>query len=209
MRSDIRTYWRRPGYWRWWWQEVVSSETKWGVAALATIAFGVLGYVSAELLSPTQPAATFTRERVVTVVRTSTANASQPKAPGWLRPPQTVTVFRSRPGEEKVVTVRRDGRTVVIRKPGKTVEKAVTVPGPVQERFVTRHLTDTVVRTETAERLTTVTTPGSTETITREVTLPAATVTQTNEETVTQEVTVTEELTVTEEVTVTETVKKP
>ena len=203
MRSDIRTYWRRPGYWRWWWQEVVSSETKWGVAALATIAFGVLGYVSAELLSPTQPAATFTKERVVTVVRMSTANASQPNAPGSPRPPQTVTVFESRPGEAKVVTVRRDGRTVVIRKPGKTVEKAVPVPGPVQERLVTRHLTDTVVRTETAERLTTVTTPGSTETITREVTLPAATVTQTNEETVTQE------MTVTEEVTVTETVKKP
>ena len=33
--------------------------------------------------------------------------------------------------------------------------------GPVQQRVVTRPRTDTVVRTETAERLTTVTMPGA------------------------------------------------
>ena len=209
MRSDMRTYWRRPGYWRWWWEEVVSSQTKWGLAALAAIAFGILGYGSAERLTASEQAATFTTERVVTVVRKSSANAPRLDARAPPRPPETVTVLKSRQGEAKVVTVRRDGRIVVIRKPGKTVERAVTVAGPVQERVVTRPLTDTVVRTETAERLTTVTTPGATATVTREVTLPAHTVTQTNEATVTQEVTVTNAVTVIEEVTVTETVKKP
>jgi hypothetical protein len=208
MRFDMRTYWRRPGFWRWWWEDVVSSQTKWGLAALAAIAFGILGYASADRLTPTEQAATFTTERVVTVVRKSSANAPRLDARASVRPPETVTVFKSRPAEAKVVTVRRDGRIVVIRKPGKTVEKAVTVPGPVQERVVTRPRTDTVVRTETSERLTTVTTPGATETVTREVTIPSRTVTQMHEATVTQEVTVTDEVTVTEAVTVTETVKR-
>ena len=207
MRTDMRTYWRRPGYWRWWWDEVVSSQTKWGLAALAAIAFGILGYVSAERLTPPEQAATFATERVVTVVRKSSASAPRLDARASRRPSETVTVLRSQPRQAKVLTVRRDGRMVVIRKPGKTVEKTVTVPGPVQERVVTRPVTDTVVRTETAERLTTVTTPGATQTVTREVTLPAHTVTQTNEATVTREVTVTDEVTVTEEITVTETVK--
>ena len=209
MRSDMRTYWRRPGYWRWWWEAVVSSQTKWGLAALAAIAFGILGYASADRLASTEQAATFTTERVVTFIRKSNGNAPRLDTPSLLRPPETVTVLKNQPGETKVVTVRRDGRIVVIRKPGRTVEKAVAVPGPVQERVVTRPPNDTVVRTETAERFTTVTTPGATETVTREVTLPAHTVTQTNEATVTQEVTVTNEVTVTDEVTVTETVKKP
>ena len=203
MRSDMRRYWRRPDYWRWWWQELVSSQTKWGLAALAAIAFGILGYLSAERLTPTQEAATFTTERVVTIVRKSSANASRQDAGASLQPAQTVTVFKSEPGEAKVVTVRRGGRAFVIRKPGKTVEKVVTVAGPVQERVVTRPRTDTVVRTETAERLTTVTMPGTTRTVTREVTLPSQTVLQTHEATVTQEVTVTHEVTVTQEVTVT------
>ena len=203
MRADMRTFWRRPDYWRWWWQEVVSSQTKWGLATLAAIAFGIVGYVSAERLTPTEQAATFTTERLVTVLRKSSANVSRPDAGASLQSAQTVTVFRNQPGEAKVVTVRRGGRTVVIRKPGKTVEKTVTVPSPMQERVVAPPRTDTVVRTETAERLTTVTMPGDTKTVTREVTLPAHTVMQTHEATVTQEVTVTDEVTVTEEVTVT------
>jgi hypothetical protein len=203
MRSDMRTYWRRPDYWRWWWQEVVSSQTKWGLAALVAIAFGILGYLSAEGLTPTQQAASFTTEQVVTVVRKSSANASRQDAPASLQPAQTVTVFKSQPGEATIVTVRRGGRAVVIRKSGKPVEKVVTVAGAVQERVVTRPRTDTVVRTETAERLTTVTMPGDTKTVTREVTLPSLTVMQTHEATVTQEITVTDMVTVTQEVTVT------
>jgi len=67
-----------------------------------------------------------------------------------------------------------------------------------------------VVRTETANRLTTVTTPGPTETVTHEVTQPTRTVTQTRTDTVTvtEPVTVTEEVTVTDEVTVTTTVTR-
>ena len=174
MRSDMRTYWRSSDYWRWWWQEVVRGEAKWGLAALGAIVFGILGYVSAERLSPTQQAATFTTERVVTVVRKGSGNVSGPNAQTSLAPAQTMTVLETQPGE--IVTVRRDGRTIVIREPGKTVEKTITLPGAVEQRVVTRPQTDTVVRTETAERSTTVTMPGSTETVTREVT-----VTQTNE----------------------------
>jgi hypothetical protein len=48
--------------------------------------------------------------------------------------------------------------------------------------------------------VTTVTTPGTTEMVTREVTQPARTVTETNAVTVTEEVTITEEVTVTETV---------
>ena len=212
MRSDMRRYWRRPEYWRWWWEQVVTSQTKWGLAALAAVAFGILGYVSAERLTPSQQAAAFTTERVITVVGKSSANASRPEARASLRPAQTVTVVTSQPGEAKVVTVRRGGRTVVVQAPGETIEKAVATSGPVQERLATRPSSETVVRTETAERLTTVTMPGATETVTREVTLPSQTVTQTNtvtdEETVTDEVTVTEEVTVTAEVTVTQTCRK-
>ena len=91
MRSDMRTYWRSPDYWRWWWQEVVRSEAKWGLAALAAIVFGILGYVSAERLSPTQQAATFTTERVVTVVRKGSGMVSGPDAQASLAPAQTMT----------------------------------------------------------------------------------------------------------------------
>ena len=104
------------------------------------------------------------------------------------------------------MTVREDGRTVVVRAPGETVTEALTVRGRVQERVVTDARTATVVQTETMDRPTTVTTPGATETVTtpgttetvtREVTQPVRTVTETVTETdalviVTVTVTVTE-----------------
>jgi hypothetical protein len=150
---------------------------------MVAVAFGVAGYLSAERLAATEEAATFTTQRVVTVVRKTGAH----------RPPEVVTKTITQPGETDVVTVRRDGRRVIVRAPGETVTEALTVRGPVQDRIVTDTRTNTVVRTETVDRLRTVTTPGMTETVTREVTEPARTVTQT----VTDEVTVTEEVTVT------------
>jgi hypothetical protein len=187
MRSALRTYWRDPGYWRWLWRERVSGQTKGAIAVMGAVAFGVAGYLSAERLAATEEAATFTTQRVVTVVRQTGAHT----------PPEVVTKTITQPGETDVVTVRRDGRRVVVRAPGETVTEALTVRGPVQDRVVTDTRTNTVVRTETLDRLRTVTTPGMTETVTREVTEPARTVTQT----------VTDEVTVTEEVTVTVTVK--
>jgi hypothetical protein len=227
MRSDMRKYWRDPGYWRWWlrtvvipgywrswWEDRVSGETKVAIAVVAAVAFGIAGYLSADRLAATEDAAMVTTRRVVTVVRKT----------GTFAPPEVVTKPQTttQPGETDVVTVRRDGRRVVVRVPGATVTEALTVRGPVEQRVVTNARTDTVVRTERADRLTTVTapgttgtvtrdvtqparvttvtTPGTTETVTREVTQPARTVTETNAVTVTDEVTITEEVTVTETV---------
>jgi hypothetical protein len=193
MRSDIRKYWRDPRFWRWWWEDRVSGQAKGAIAVMVAVAFGIAGYLSAERLAATEEAATFTTQRVVTVAGKTGAYA----------PPEVVTKSQTvtEPGETDVVTVRRDGRTVVRRVPGETV----TVRGPVEQRMVTNVRTDTVVRTETADRVRIVTTPpttetmpGTTETVTREVTQPARTVTETK----TEEVTVTKEVTVTVTVTV-------
>jgi hypothetical protein len=51
--------------------------------------------------------------------------------------------------------------------------ETVTTSGPGKKRVVTSERTDTVVRTETADRPTTVTTPGQTQTVTQEATQAA------------------------------------
>ena len=157
---------------------------------VVAVAFGIAGYLSAERLAATQEAATFTTQRVVTILRKTRANVPAPP-----RRPEVVTILQTttQPGKTDVVTVRRAGRAVVVRAPGETVTHARTVRGPVRQRIVTNARTDTVVRTETVNRPTTVTAPGTTQTVTRETT-----------RTVTRET----ELTVTETVTVTETAKK-
>lgn len=190
MRSDMREYWRDPGYWRWWWQERTNGQTKGLLAAIVAVAIGVAGFLSAERLVGTREAATFTTQRVVTVVRTAGADAPQRQNSSSQRQPEVVTRVETttQPGETDLVTVQRAGRTVVVPAPGDTV----TVRGPVVERVVPNARTETVVRTEIADRLTTVTAPGPTETVTREVTLPARTVTETNALTFTDEVTITE-----------------
>jgi len=210
----MRSHWLRPGYWRWWWQEAVRDHTKRGLIGMLAIGFAIAGYLSADQLVGTQEATTFTTQRVITVVRTTTGPALTTTGPA-------LTTTTAEPGETDLVTVRQD-RTVVVREPGETVTKAVTVRGPVQERVVTDRRVDEVVRTETVDRLRNVTRPGRTETVTREVTQPARTVTETltrevpvtkevtvtDKTTVTNVVTVTNPVTVTEQVTVTVTVKK-
>jgi hypothetical protein len=195
----MRDHWRDPNYWVWWWQRRVSGQTKGAIALMVAVAFGIGGYLTADQLAATQEAATFTTQRVVTVLRKTRTNA----------PPEVVTKSQTttHPGETDVLTVRREGRTVVVRAPRETVTEVRTVRGPVHERVVTDARIETVVQTETIDRPTTVTTPGTTET----VTTPGATKTVTSE--VTQPVTVTETdrvvvVTVTEVVTVTVTVRK-
>jgi hypothetical protein len=182
----MRSHWREREYWQWWWETRVSEwweyrvsgQTKFGIAAMVAVAFGITGYLSAQRLAATEEAATFTTQRVVTVVQKTRA----------IVPPKVVSKSETvaRPGERGAVMVRRAAHTVVVRAPTETVTETRTVRGPVQQR------TDTVVRTETTDRPTIVTTPGTTETVTREVAQPAATVTETNVTTVTEEVTVTE-----------------
>ncbi len=234
MRSDMRSHWRRPGYWRWWWQEDVGSHTKRGLIGTLAIGLAIAGYFSADQLSSSQEAVTyttFTTERVITQVRTIPADA--PRLPNSRRAPEVVTMTTTEPGKTDVVTVRRE-RPVIVREAAETVTKQVTVRGPVRERVVTDRRVDEVVRTETVDRVRTVRAPGATETVVREITRPVRTVTETRTVpvtvtdqttvkdvvtvtdrttvrdlvTVTQPVTVTDKVTVTNDVTVTVTVKR-
>jgi hypothetical protein len=247
-------------YWRWWWHEGVSVETvqrpplvaRALVVLAALLAAGVLvigGIVTAESLSSDDLSETLTVPVVSTVgAAPSGGGFSHEGDAAALTPParprparvvagvRTVFVTTTSPTETKVVTVRRNGRTLVVRKlvrkPGQTVTYRVTVPGPVRKRVVTRGRIDTVVRTETrtrtTDRIVTVTTPAATQTVSRTVTQTSPAATQTVSRTVTQTsppvtqtnvvtvhepahvVTVTRPVTVTNEVTVTvtETVKK-
>jgi hypothetical protein len=206
MRSDIQKYWRHPRFWRWWWEQRVSGDTKGFIAVVCALACGVAGFLSAASLALSEEAATVTTQRIVTVAG---------KTSGAYAPPEVVTKSQTvtQPGKTDVLTVRRDGLTVIRRAPGETV----TVRGPVEERVVTKDgPTHTVVRTKkvngkivtTTETLPgttqtlpgkteTVTSPGATETVTRVVTQTQPASTVTDEVTVTQEVTVTDEVTVT------------
>jgi len=188
------------------------------------------GLGTAFLLARDSDLETITVQVVKTLGAQRAGQAPEEAAP--LTPPlrtkevtDVVTMFetRTRPRATDVVTVRRKGRTVVVRKPGEAVTHAVTVPGPLRERVVTKRRTDTVVQTQTdtTDRLVTVSRPGPTETVSRTVTersptvtersptvTERSTVTQTNVVTVDRPVTVTEKTTVTQEVTVTVTIKK-
>jgi hypothetical protein len=157
--SEIRTYWRDPGYWRWLWQQRAGSRAKLAVVALVALGLGVAGYAGARGLDTSTEAATVTTKRVVTVFRKARAGG----------PPAVVTsaVTVTQNAKVDVLTVRRNGRTVVRRSP----EETVTVHGPVRTRVVTSRGTANAVRTVTAGGTRTVTAPGAT------VTAPAATVT--------------------------------
>ena len=63
------------------WLYRVSGQTKGAIAAMVAVALGIAGYLSADRIAATEEAATFTKQRIVTVVRTTRANA----------PPQVVT----------------------------------------------------------------------------------------------------------------------
>ena len=189
----MRTYWRHWDFWKWWWEERVSGEAKFTAAVLLAVGMAFAGFMFARNLSPQEEAATtFVTKRVVTLDRKK-------------GPPKVVTQIDTvtQPAKTKLLTVQRDGRTIVIHAPGETE----TLRGPVRERVITKDgRISTVVRTDTADRVATVTTPGRTETVTTEVTQPQRTVTDTDTVTVTNPVTVTIVTTVTTEVTTTETV---
>ena len=154
------------------------------------------GVITADSLSSNDTSETLTVPISAVRAATSRDGYSQEADVAALTPPappaparaatrvRTMVVTTTAPAETKVVTVRRNGHTRVVRKPGETVTTRVTVPGPVRERVVTRGRVDTVVRTETrmrtttTDRLVTVTTPAATQTVSRTVTQPSSTVTQ-------------------------------
>lgn len=197
----MRHYWRDPGYWKWWWRNGVSGTTKGAIVISFAALLALAGFASAGRLSEEPSAQVVTTERLRTVVRTLRGGA--------VTEVQTMTGTVHAPTETELVTVRRNGRTLVIRRPSETVTDTDTVRGPVRTRTKTDVRTNTVVQTNTVDRPTTVTntvdrpttvtatTPGTTQT----VTTPGTTQTVTE----TDEVTVTE----TETETVTVTTKKP
>jgi hypothetical protein len=213
----VREHWRDPGYWRWLWRKHVrlDGSTKAALAVLLGIAVAIGGYLSAFRLAPEEEPQVLTSERLVTQVR---------KVPGGMTT-EVVTQRDLITREGKTVTdlalqtVVRDGETVVIGRPGRTVTE--TIDGKV----VVRQVTDTVTRTSTVERPTTTTVretetrpsetvTGPTTTETRDVPGPERTVTETETETETtalivHTVTETETETETETVTVTEPPKPP
>src|SRR5215471_16665658 len=159
-------YWYRPDYWRWLWQERIRKETKMAIAVVGAVVLGVAGFEGANVVDAANQPQTFAVQRVVTVVRkVIRTNGADPKL---VTTTEVVTVVS---GTSRVVTVRRNGRTVVLRSPVKTV----TVHG----RVVAAPRPATVVRTvKVGGRLTTVTTRGSTVTMPgNTVTTPGATVT--------------------------------
>lgn len=191
----MRNYWREPGYWQWWWRNRLSGTTKGAILIWLAALLAFAGFASAGQLSGDPSARVLTTERLLTVVRKVKG--------GLVTEVQTVEGTVSAPTQTELVTVRRNGRTVVIRRPAETVTDTDTVRAPARTRIQTNVRTET--QTNTVDRPTTVTqttpgktetvtTPGTTETVTREVTQPVSTVTETDALVI---VTVTETVTVT------------
>jgi hypothetical protein len=169
--SNVR-YWHRPEYWRWLWRERIPTEARLVLGLALAFALGVTGFVSAGVVTASQQAPPPLTQRVVTVVRKAHPGAA----------PQTVTEreIRSKSGTTRVVTVRRDGHTTVVRSPGRTIRvqgvrrQVVTAPG----RTVTTPGQPTTVTTRGATVTTrgaTVTTPGATVTAPGETVLATVT----------------------------------
>ena len=125
MSLPDRGYWRDPQYWRWWWRERLSSGDKLllGIAAAGVLVVG--GVITADSLSYDDTSETLTVPVISTVGASRNGDSSQAED-GPLTPPaspapaRVVTeILTSRetttfPAETKVVTVRRNGRTLVV-----------------------------------------------------------------------------------------------
>lgn len=213
-------YWRDPGYWRWWWLNRVSGDTKFFLVFLVALIALAGGFAAASTMSP-DDTSVVVEKRVITLTHIEPGGTRVVRKEVTLPARVQAVLGTQVQRETRLVTVQRDGKTVYLRVP------AETLPG----QTVGGTRTDTVVRTETTERVNNVTTPGTTvvmpgreRTVVSEVTLPARTVTNevtgptrtvTNEvtqptRTVTSEVTVTlPPRTVTDVETVTTTVTSP
>lgn len=96
MGSQLRNYWRNPGYWRWVWRKRMSAGAKGAIVAVVAVSSAIAGYLSADWLYPAQERAAVTTQRVVTVVRTMPANAA----------PQVATSrTRARPAQVRIDVV--------------------------------------------------------------------------------------------------------
>ena len=185
-------HWYKLDFWRWWWQNRAPDGLRVGVGLAAVLVLGVGGFVAARGLTESEQVV-YT-EQVVTVTRTTLVKGK----------PRVVreTITTRLPAKTRMVTVRRNGRTITVPAPGETVVRTTTIAGRVVKQLVTvpkdrlvrvtlpgRTLPgttiqgpDRVVTTTLPQRV--VTAPGETQTRTvtgptQTVTAPAQTVTNT------------------------------
>src|SRR5262245_47176588 len=113
MRDDMREYWREPDFWRWWWDNRMNRHVKAAIVVLVAFACATTGFLTAQRLTGTQEAKALTTRRVVTVVRRTPVDVPR----NVVTKPKVVTTLQTvtESGEERLVTVRRDGRTKVVR----------------------------------------------------------------------------------------------
>lgn len=210
----MREHWRDPGYWRWLWEtRIIRGTVRDVILVAAVLVLAVGGFLSVRLLTgedPPHAAEVTTAERLMTVVRTVDGNVETEVVT------QTGTLIET--GDMRLVTVVRDGKTAVVRMPGKMVTDTDTVRLPGKTNVVTNTRTNTETETQTQTNtvdrpVTTTERSTTTHTETRDVTGPERTVTdtetETQTETETETDTVTDTETVTETVTVTEKEKPP
>lgn len=180
----------------WWWRKRLARPAKLVLLGLLALVLGAGGFLGAVMLVE-QTEQTTLVERTFTVLRTIQVSGEPPRVETEIH--TVTTPIEVTTEVERVRTVRRNGKTVLVTLPSETITNAVTVRG--KDRVVTDMRTSTVVRTR--DRFNTITTPGSTvtgpgETVTtpgrtetRETTIEGPTHTITNERTVTNEQTVT------------------
>ena len=209
--------WYRPSYWRWWWH--THPRGKGVLALLLLLLLLPAGFFAGTSASESEQAVS--TQRVITITRTTVVNGKPP----IVREVRTTTL----PAQTRLVTVRRNGRTVLVTAPAETIVTRTTLPGrksvvtKIKNRTITlpgktlpgttglgaERVVTSPGKTVTNERV--VTTPGQTvtapaQTVVNTVTAPAQTVTQTRTQTL-PAVTVTN--TVTNTVTSTVTVTQP
>src|SRR4029079_3025530 len=120
MDAGIRRHWRDLRYWPWWWRNSGSSEAKTASAVLLAAATFLVGFLVAARLTDTPETASFTTERVFTILDRNGA-------------PKNITETVTEPGKTKAVPVQRNGHTVVVRGAGETR----TVRRPVRNSVIT------------------------------------------------------------------------
>lgn len=189
----MRRFFDRDWY-RYLWHYRVSRGDKIGFAAIGCLAVMLSGLGTAAYVSQEEAAAVTVR-RLVTIVHTLPGGTSTEVV--------TETEKLVKPGEPRIITVTRNGKTVTLRVTGPEVTDTETIKGPT----VVKHHTDTDTETETetehstetqtttVDHPTTTTETSSyttTETANRDVPGPERTTTETETQTETETHTTTE-----------------
>lgn len=176
MLRALRHHWRDPGFWRWWWNDVVSREARIALAVALALAAAGAGYLSAGTLANASRSAdgggvsvvTIERTVVERVVRERNVPLTQSRTERMTLPAVTRTVASTSPGETvtRPVTLMQSGPDRLVERT-QTVVRAQTITRPVTQVRVPTAPPQTVVRDV----------PGPTQTVVRDRTTPPLTVT--------------------------------